>query len=107
MTIRAGDHYTVETLSQFRRRLEFDADEILVALSEDPDFDREILQDLAGKGYENVGAIPEEEAREYLGAYNVSHNRCIQAVLERDHREWIHLFDGHVHNLVELHPKSR
>lgn len=107
MTIRAGDHYTVETLSQFRRRLGFGADEILVALSEDPDFERDILQDVAGRGYESVDAIPEEEAQEYLGAYNISTNRCIQAVLERDDREWIHLFDGYVHDIVELHPKSR
>lgn len=113
--IRTGEHYTVETIGQFLDRTGFGYHDVAEALVESH-YDVESPVDIANDVYdpddvdfvpaESVGELPEDEISEWLGAYNVATYKAIIATLERDDREWVHLFDGHVHDIVELFPEN-
>jgi hypothetical protein len=112
MTILYGEHYVVETLSQFCERLGFDWEDIATAMRQDerydfPDIVREANELHGGEEWwepvDSISEMSETDIAEFIGGHNISTNDAIIATLEQDDREWIHLFDGHVHDVVEIH----
>ncbi|SEO99362.1 hypothetical protein SAMN05216388_102619 [Halorientalis persicus] len=113
MTIRTGNHYTIETFAKFMRRLDFDVQD---RFEHAPNLDHEDALKSINQGRKDRGKPPldslsdasNRELKEYLDANGLPHdvNQTIQQILEADDREWVHLYDGMVHDIIELHPED-
>lgn len=108
MTILKGDHYQVETLAQFIEYTDFTQKDVVEVLQNEGTYDfvdtlNEEIKDEGLEPIEGVNEMTEDEAEDLLGAFNVSAYEAIQPVLEEDWRDWVHLFDSHVHDIVEIY----
>lgn len=116
MTILRGEHYVVESIHQLLNRTDFTAHDVLEAVENSPEFDHDDFAREANEIHEgeerwehveSVHDLPQSEADEFVGAYNLTVPQVFIALLEQDDREWIHLFDGHVHDVVEVYEHKR
>jgi hypothetical protein len=109
MTIRTGEKYVVETVEQFRNRLDVSYHEIANALDEeyrsnilaseqehasnDDDYNPQCLAD-----------IPADQMEELLELTPVSLGEMITNTLEQRQTEYTHTYDNPVHRIIELQP---
>lgn len=111
MTILKGEHYTVETIQQFLNRTDFSLRDVIVAVHSDDTIDVDVLESLntvrADIGEPEIATLSdahEGEIEEYWSAgADVGTTDAIISVLEADSRDWIHLYDGIVHDIVEVY----
>lgn len=116
MTIRKGEHYVVETLDQFTNRTTFDVWDVLRALASGEHPSAEEYEPLSAlneyrrmDGHDEAASIDDLdkwEISEYLADRAVPTNQAIQATLKVDDREWVHLYNGTTHDIVELYPEA-
>jgi len=114
MTIRKGEKKLVESVDQFQNYLNVDGEEICKSL---PDEKQETFLEKYNKlaanlkheaeetpEAETVDDLPDWAYEEWYQFVEVSTNNLIINVLESRNREYIHLYDGIIHTIVELHP---
>ena len=111
MTIRKGDHYIVETFAQFESRLNFGIrDWFPHAPEADPEEALETINQADnGVGqFDTLADVPDRILKDYASANALPEhpNTTIRRILEDDHREWVHLYNGTTHDIVELHPED-
>jgi len=108
MTIRTGESYVVETLTQFKNRLHVNTNEIIDALR--PELKQRIVKnqnevrEIEGKDpitTEEIKQIHEDDLKEELS--QIATYKIIIDVLEARDREYTHLYDSVVHRIIELH----
>jgi hypothetical protein len=114
MTIRKGESYVVEGLTEFIRKLNVDNQALFERLPEDDQ--QKVIEeynDIAeqeddwGDPVDCIEDLPEwvflEDWREFLRFK--SDKKIIEHYLEQSDTEYVHLFDGcSVHRIVELYP---
>jgi mannose-6-phosphate isomerase class I len=109
MTILKGEQYIVESLSQFRDYLDVSDAEIANALPEEI---QELMLTQAEEVAQQEGAEPvtdvEELAQTNILSDAIHHEHGLSStiidVLEARDGDYIHLYDGTVHTIVEIHP---
>lgn len=99
MTLLVGEKYIVETLEQFINRTAFTYVDVLAASDED------------WVAYHNERAETEVTALADVPAslhaeYASMVERPIVPTLAADSRPWVHLYDGIVHTIVQVHQQS-
>jgi len=114
MTIRSGDKFLVESVDQFQNFLDVGEEEICRSLPDDKQNALlENYNELAEKlkddsvdapQVEAVGDLPEWAVDDWYEYVDISPNNLIIDVLESRDKEYIHLYDGTIHTIVELHP---
>jgi hypothetical protein len=99
--IREGQRYTVETAEQFISRTDFTKRDAIrasgVAILEE-------AQELSQSGAE-LDSI-DDVKQDIIDQVFAELPSPIVSTLQADHREWVHLRDGPVHQIVELYPNS-
>jgi len=113
MPIRSGEHYQIETFQEFQSRLGFDVRDWFKHAPEiDPDDALRVINEVrADQDEDKIGALAaahDEELEHYVEANSLPHhpNQTLLETLKNDHREWMHLYDGTIHDIVELHPQD-
>ena len=108
MTLLHGEHYELQTLEQFKNRVGFSATEIAEAVSEDRRGPDDLLaqindaaQDWEIGPFDELGDVPDEEVHEWLIA-ECDEYEMIVATLEQDSRDWVHLYNGMNHDIVQV-----
>jgi hypothetical protein len=109
MTIRHGNVTHVQSKRQFLERTDFSELDLIRGEFDEDRLIEEYNELHAGEDYfdgpiDSLEEMHEDDIDEYLS--NVSLNRPIQTLLEEDNREWVHLYDGTVHTIVELYPED-
>ena len=99
MTIKPGYYYVVESLDQFRRRLDVSWHEIATAFGEP----------LITQCIEHENQILDEcdaliSAERQIQDFDT--DDIILTVLTAREREYVHVYDAPVHRIVELHPDT-
>lgn len=107
--IREGDYYVIESFTQFREQLGVDWDEIAESFSEEGQSlilaDENELRSACGDDpIDDVTEVEIDLLDQYVQDYGI--NTVIINVLESRDREYVHLFEGHVHRIVELYPEE-
>ncbi|RLM94393.1 hypothetical protein [Haloarcula sp. Atlit-7R] len=98
--IRTGEKYIVESPEQFVELTKFSKIDVLKA--SDTDFLKKTQGDLLKEEseLESVSDLPESLVNEYFNSVEDP----IQATLEADSGEWVHLYDGAIHTIINLEP---
>lgn len=109
MTIRTGDSYIVETLDQFRKRLNVSWTEIAESLSDSAT--EKLLQeanigrqDQGLDKVESVADIHDENIEHFVREY-FDITEVILATLSARDREYVHIHELSTHRIVELTPE--
>lgn len=110
MTIRHGESYVVESVSQFKERLSVDTPEIVDALppeakQEVVDRENEFRADIDEADpitTDTIGEAHSDTVSNFLIDYGT--NSVIIDVLEDRDREYTHIYDPPVHRIIELTP---
>lgn len=113
MTIRTGDVYVVESLSQFKDLLAVHTAEIVDALPTTAK--REIVdRENTFRGdidkaepitVDTIGEAHSDTVAQFLNEYGT--NSIIIDVLEARDQEYVHIYDSPAHRIVELQPNSK
>jgi hypothetical protein len=99
--IRSGEVHVVETAEQFVERTGFEKLDALQA--------NDIAVLAEAKKYSPDGEEPEsleDVHQDIIDELFAELSSPIVPTLQEDHREWVHLRDGPVHTIVELHPED-
>lgn len=107
MTIRYGEGYVLESLDQFKRVLDVDWQEIAAAFPPNVqadllDAENEIRADHGDDPVADVADVHTDTISEFAAERGT--NSVIIDVLNARDREYVHLYDGGTHRIVELHP---
>jgi predicted aminopeptidase len=124
MTILKGETYHVEAMDQFINRSHFDWYDVLEAIEQSSHFDigdfaREANEIHDGDaewehiesvrdfpGWEGEQGMRAWEAQEMLSTHGISNGdpNVFIALFNQDDGDWVHLYDGVVHTIVEVYP---
>lgn len=112
MTIRHGEKYVVESLTQFKNRLNVNTTEMIHALPEGAKQDlveqeNTIREDIDGADpitTDEIGEVMVDTFNEFVIERGT--NTIIQDVLEARDREYTHIYEAPIHRIIELHPKD-
>ncbi|SEO19315.1 hypothetical protein SAMN05216388_100977 [Halorientalis persicus] len=114
MTIRKGEKKLVESVDQFQNYLNVSEEEICKSLPDDKQETlleeyNQLAKNLKHEAEETpeadtVDDLPDWAFEEWYQLVEIGTNNLIINVLESRDEEYIHLYDGIIHTIVELHP---
>jgi len=105
--IRTGEVHKVETKAQFKDALDVTWDEIIPCLSEEQQeeicyYENEHRRDVDRQEISDPADAHEDILSESLDEIN--EHDLIETVLRTRSREYVHLYDGYIHTIVDLFP---
>lgn len=109
MTILTGEEYVIESWDQFMNRLDVSQKEILLSADKEGRADiveshNEYCHEWDGNEVGSVKDFSENNIHDFHELVARSLLCAILDVLEQREQNYIHLYDGTVHTIVELHP---
>lgn len=112
MTIRTGDAYTVRTLSEFRRYLDAEWNELARALPsglkvEIMGIENDLRADEDKPPVNSIVHIEDEMLSEHLNAQKPPLRPLILTVLDERDVEYTYVHDSGVHRIIALDPVER
>lgn len=113
MTVLPGDKYRIETLGQFKERLQVSDREIYKALPEE--YEEQFISEFNNVRIdfeesfdhaESLGDVPQWFIDELSTEFFPSDRKVIGQVLESRDQNYIHLYDGIIHTIVEVYAEA-